>query len=159
MLATHQDQLPQSVERKQIEELQRQMSQLPQAPGMTTTHHFHNGMYCRRIEIPAGNLIVSKVHKTEHLFIGCQGELFVAGQGESYVLRSGDIIPSSAGTKRAVAALSDVVCLTIHRTDLQSVDGLEAELMQDDPLSMYDINNQPKTGVLTQDQVDKLEKT
>lgn len=125
------------------------MSELPQAPGMETSHHFAGGMYCRRIEIPKGTLIVSKVHKTEHLFIGCSGILEVAGQGENYTLKSGDIIKSDIGTKRVVFAVTDVVCLTIHKTDKTKADeSLEEELIEVDPLSKYDVNNQPKEGVL-----------
>lgn len=136
------------VTRDTIDQLQSVMSTMPQAPGMDTSHFFAGGMYCRRMLIPAGTVIVSKVHKTEHLFIGCIGELEVSGQGENYTIRPGDIVPSPVGTKRAVFARTDVVVLTIHRTDLISIDGLESELMEDDGLSMYDVNNQPKPGVL-----------
>lgn len=134
--------------REKIDVMQRIMASMPQAPGMETTHFFAGGMYCRRIAIPAGNIIVSKVHKTEHLFIGCIGELEVAGQGQNYTLRPGDVVPSPVGTKRVVAALTDVVVMTIHRTDVESVEQLEADLMEDDGLSLYDVNNQPKPGVL-----------
>lgn len=136
------------ITRSRIDDLQSAMAQMPQAPGMDTDHFFIGGMYCRRIHIPAGTAIVSKVHKTEHLFVGCVGELKVVGQGESYVLRAGDIVPSAIGTKRAVYALSDVVCLTIHKTDLTSTENLEAALMEEDELSLYDVNNQPKDGTL-----------
>ncbi len=151
MLATAEIHKTDLVPRSRIDDLQAAMAQLPQAPGMDTEHFFAGGMYCRRICIPAGTAIVSKVHKTEHLFIGCQGELKVVGQGETYILRPGDIIPSAIGTKRAVYALSDVVCLTIHKTDLASTEHLEEELMEEDELSLYDVNNQPKHGVLVVD--------
>jgi quercetin dioxygenase-like cupin family protein len=139
------------VPRAHIDDLQAIMAAMPQAPGMDTEHFFAGGMYCRRIHIPAGTAIVSKVHKTEHLFIGCLGELKIVGQGETYILRAGDVVPSPVGTKRAVYAMSDVVCLTVHKTDLTSTEHLEAELMEEDELSLYDINNQPKRGVLVVD--------
>ena len=125
------------------------MTKMPQAPGMKTEHVFAGGMYCRRIEIPAGVAIVSKVHKTEHLFIGVSGQLQVAGQGPDYILGPGDVIPSPVGTKRAVLALTDVVCMTIHKTEVTSVDSLEEELMDMKEDSLYDFDNQPKAGVLT----------
>lgn len=122
---------------------------MPQAPGMETEHFFAGGMYCRRIEIPFGTIIVSKVHKTEHLFIGCVGQLEVAGQGETYIIGPGDVVPSPIGTKRVVRALTDVVVLTVHKTDKIAADSaLEDELIEDDQLSMYDVNNQPKPGVV-----------
>jgi quercetin dioxygenase-like cupin family protein len=129
-----------------IEGLKGQMIQMPQAPAMVTNHFFAGGMYCRRMEIPKDRIIVSKVHKTEHFFIGCSGELHVSGQGEDFIVRPGDIIPSPIGTRRAVYSLTDVVVLTVHRTDVTSVDEIEAELIEDG-LSLYDVNNCPKPGV------------
>lgn len=137
-----------TVTRSQVERLQDVMSEMPQAPGMLTEHFFAGGMYCRRMVIPAGNVIVSKVHKTEHLFIGISGELEVVGQGATYVLTAGSVIPSAIGTKRAVRALTEVVCMTIHKTDLLSTEGLEEALMEADDRNLYDVNNQPKPGVL-----------
>lgn len=130
--------------------------ELPQAPGMDTTHTIAGGMYCRRISIPAGVAIVSKVHKTEHLFIGCAGQLRVVGQGDSYILGPGDVIPSPVGTKRAVYAITDVIAMTVHRTDSESIDNLESELMECDEPSLYGFDNQPKPGVLTFDAPAKI---
>jgi len=139
----------QVVSMEQMMALQEVMLEMPQAPGMETTHHFAGGMYCRKIVIPKDTIVVSKVHKTEHLFIGCVGELQVAGQGETYIIRPGDIVPSPVGTKRVVHALTDVVVLTVHKTDkLVADEELEAELIEVDPLAKYDVNNQPKPGAL-----------
>lgn len=135
--------------RDQVVALQEIMLQMPQAPGMETEHHFAGGMYCRKITIPKGTVIVSKVHKTEHLFIGCVGELEVAGQGETYIIKPGDIVPSPIGTKRVVFAHTDVVVLTVHKTDKTTADDeLEKEMVEIDPNAKYDVNNQPKPGVL-----------
>lgn len=136
------------VSRAKIDQLHAVMATMPQAPAFETVHFFAGGMYCRKIMIPADTTIVSKVHKSEHLFIGCSGELKVSGQGADYTLRSGDVIPSKIGTKRAVYAVTDVVCITVHKTDLTTIDGLEDELIEDDGLSMYDVNNHPKSGVI-----------
>lgn len=135
---------------EQINYLQDFMMEMPQAPAFNTTHHFHGGMYCRRMVIPAGSVIVSKKHKTNHLFIGCSGLLKVSGEGETYVLDAGSVILSKIGTKRAVLALTDVVCMTVHVTDKTSTDGLEEELVDDEGKSLYDIDNAPKEGVLVQ---------
>lgn len=135
--------------RDQVMALQEVMLQMPQAPGMDTAHFFAGGMYCRKISIPQGTVIVSKVHKTEHLFIGCVGELEVAGQGETYIIRPGDIVPSPVGTKRVVFAHTDVVVLTVHKTNrVIADDELEEEMVEIDPKAKYDVNNQPKPGVL-----------
>ena len=145
-----------TIPRKDIDALHAVMANLPQAPAMQTDHHFAGGMYCRRMEIPAGTVIVSKVHKTEHFFIGCSGELHVSGQGENYVIRSGDVVPSKIGTKRAVYAITDVVVMTVHKTDKTSIDGLEDEMVEVDETCLYDVNNCPKAGVTIAGDVGKL---
>ena len=141
--------------REQVKALQAAMLNMPQAPGMDTDHFFIGGMYCRKIMIPKGIVIVSKTHKTDHFFIGCMGELHIAGQGDNFVLRSGDIVPSPKGTKRVVYAITDVVVLTIHKTDkTQADDDLEMEMVEVETIDLYDINNQPKPVVLV-DESDK----
>lgn len=148
-----------NIPRDEVLAFQEMMMQMPQAPGMTTDHCFAGGMYCRKIFIPRGTVVVSRVHKTEHLFIGCIGELQVAGQGDNYVIRPGDVVPSPVGTKRIVHALTDVVVLTVHKTDKLTADeDLENEMVELDPLSKYDVNNQPKHGVLVSvPDIEKLE--
>lgn len=130
--------------------LQSVMGKMPQAPGMPTKHFFAGGMYCRRVFIPAGNVVVSRTHKSEHFFIGCSGELNVAGEGENYTLRPGDVRVSAIGTKRVVFALTDVIVMTIHKTNLTNLDELEKELVSCEENSMYDANNQPKKGVVVE---------
>ena len=88
------------------------------------------------------------------------GEVF-----QAMVLASGRIpqlslvLGPTAGGGAYGPALTDVVVMTIHRTDVESVEQLEADLMEDDGLSLYDVNNQPKPGVLvSQAGKDALEK-
>jgi hypothetical protein len=146
------------IKRDQVMALESLMLDMPQAPGMDTDHFFAGGMYCRRMKIPKDTVIVSKVHKTEHFFIGCVGELHVAGQGENYVIRPGDVVPSPIGTKRIVYALTDVVVMTVHKTDKVIADeDLEEEMVEIDPRAKYDVHNQPKPGVLIASLAEKLE--
>jgi quercetin dioxygenase-like cupin family protein len=135
-------------DREKIDQLALVMATMPQAPAMPTEHFFAGGMYCRRIHIPQGTAIVSKTHKTEHFFIGCIGQMIVHGEGEPYLLHPGVVIKSPIGTRRAVYAVTDVVCMTIHKTDKTSTDGLEDEMVEIDENSKYDVNNNPKPGVL-----------
>lgn len=145
MLTTAENSQVATVSRDSIMQIQSMMMAMPQAPGMDTNHYFAGGMYCRKMLIPAGHVIVGKTHKSEHFFIGCAGVLMVAGQGENYILNPGDVIVSPIGTKRAITALTDVIAMTIHKTDITTIDDLEAELVEDE-LSMFDVNNQPKAS-------------
>ena len=70
-------------------------------------------MYLRWLYRPKDTLIVGKVHKKEHFYLVIHG----AVQIEKEVYRSPTLIISQPGTKRAVLALEDSICITIHRTD------------------------------------------
>jgi hypothetical protein len=54
------------------------------------------------------------------------------------------ILCSSPGTKRAVYAETDALCMTIHRVESDSVETVESELVEDDPLSMFGVGNKIK---------------
>jgi hypothetical protein len=58
------------------------------------------------------------------------------------------VIKSFPGTKRAVLALTDAVCMTFHRVDSCTVEDAEAELVEDDPTAMFAVGNKVATGVL-----------
>ena len=49
-----------------------------------TTHMFTDGMYIREIFMPAGSLITSKIHKTEHPYIVSYGKVAVSIDSEEF---------------------------------------------------------------------------
>jgi hypothetical protein len=54
------------------------------------------------------------------------------------------MIESEPGTKRAVYAETDVLCMTFHRTDASTVEAAEAELVEEDAATMYTAGNRIK---------------
>lgn len=127
-----------------IVKLQEMMLQMPQAEGLETDHYFADEMYCRRLYRPAGTLIVGKVHKKEHFYIVAKGKVQV---GEN-VYKAGDVIVSKPGTKRAVLALEDSVCMTIHHTRKKNLDKIEKELIEPDNTALFDARNERKLPCL-----------
>ena len=129
--------------RKQIELLQSEMSKLPQyeAP---TEHVFHGGMYCRQVWRPAGCLIVGKVHKKEHFYMVVSGTVKVTTDDGLQTITGPMLLCSKPGTKRAVFAETDALCMTFHRVDSNTVEDAESELVEDDPKSMFTIGNKIK---------------
>jgi hypothetical protein len=126
-----------------IQKLQALMVTLPQIE-LETKHHFADGMYCRELFRPAGTLIVGKVHKREHFYILLSGEITVSGDGYRERFKAPKIIISAPGTKRAVFAHVDSICLTIHRTDLRDIDEIEKELIEPDETALFDFHNKLK---------------
>jgi len=122
-----------------ILKLQAEMAKLPQVE-LETLHYFADGMYCRWLYRPKGTLIVGKVHKKEHFYLVIQGCV----QVEKTLYRAPSICVSAAGTKRAVLALEDSVCITIHRTDKTDLDEIEKEIVEDDPDALFDFRNHLK---------------
>jgi len=47
------------------------------------------------------------------------------------------LFESKPGTKRAVLALTDTLCMTFHAVIATTVDDAEAELVESEPASMY----------------------
>lgn len=128
-----------------VADLQRAMLDLPQC-ALDTTHYFADGMYCRVVARAAGVLIVGKVHRREHFYMVVKGAVAVIQDGaERRVYEAPSIIVSRPGTKRAVIALEDSVCLTVHRTDLTDLAEIEAELIEPDETALFDSGNRVKS--------------
>ena len=119
--------------------LQEEMLKMPQA-SVETFHYFAEGMYARVVPRTAGTLIVGKVHKREHFYIVAKGRVQVGHD----VYEAGTIMVSRPGTKRAVLALEDSVCMTVHRTNRKNITKIERDLVEPDPTAYFDALNQPK---------------
>jgi hypothetical protein len=126
-------------ERSSVEALQALMLTMPQVE-LQTDHYFADGMYCRVVTRAAGTLIVGKVHKREHFYIVAKGAVQV---GET-VYPAGSVVVSQPGTKRAVLALEDSVCLTVHRTAKRNLDKIERDLVEKDSTALFDARNKLK---------------
>ncbi len=127
-----------------IKALQAAMLEMPQAT-LETAHLFADGMYARVLPRPAGTLIVGKVHKREHLYIVAKGRVQVTdGFGNASEHEAGTVLVSRPGTKRAVLALEDSVCLTVHRTDSKDLEQIESELIEPDDTALFDSSNQTR---------------
>lgn len=122
---------------------QTELSKLPQYVPLTK-HYFADGMYCREVFRHAGVILVGKVHKKEHFYIVASGCVKMTTDTGIEVVRAPRVMVSKPGTKRIVASLEDSVCITVHRTDKTDIEEIEAELVEEDPSSMYGPGNIPK---------------
>ena len=78
-------------------------------------HKFAEGMYIREIFIPAGTVIVGKIHRHEHPNFLLQGEVtvFTEQEGREHLVAPCSMI-SPAGVQRVVLAHTDVIWTTVH---------------------------------------------
>jgi hypothetical protein len=142
--ATPQDITPRDATALSVKALELALRELPQVEPVTE-HYFADGMYCRMVARDAGVLVVGKVHKREHFYMVVKGSVAVVQDGaERKVYHAPAVIVSKVGTKRATLALTDAVCLTVHRTDKTDLDEIEAELIEPEPDSLFDSGNKLK---------------
>lgn len=124
------------------------MSGAPQL-ALQTEHYFADGMYCRTLFRPKGALIVGKIHKQEHFYIVVFGDVTVTCAGMRERVQGFKVFTSRPGTKRAVYAHEDSLCLTVHRTNETDIEKLDEILVEEDPTAMYLPGNLVKTRELT----------
>ena len=133
--------------KEQIGNLQKEVSKMAQIEP-TTEHYFSNGMYCRKMFMPAGMLVVGKVHKQDHFFLYTKGEIVAWTENGMKNLLAGDIIESKLGTKRVIYAVTDSIITNVHKTDKTDLDEIEAELIEPDETALFDSNNKLKDWAL-----------
>ena len=135
---------PPQMMRQKVELLQQELSKLPQYEP-ETKHYFHGGMYCREVFRHAGVLVVGAVHKKEHLYLIVSGTVAITdGEGNVQEVTGPHLFQSKPGTKRAVYAVTDALCMTFHAIEATTVEEAETELVEVEPNSMYSLGNQVK---------------
>jgi hypothetical protein len=92
-------------------------------------HHWAPGVYGREIFIPAGTVIIGKIHRHAHLNCISQGLVMVATPFGVETLQAPLNFISKPWTKRAVYALEDTIWTTIHPTEKLSVEEVESEII------------------------------
>ena len=130
-----------------VEALQAELLKLPQYEPITK-HTFHGGMYCREVFREAGILIVGKVHKKEHFYLVVGGTVAITTDEGVQFVTGPHLLCSKPGTKRAVYAETDALCMTFHCVESTNVEDAEAELVEDAPESMFGVGNQIKVKEL-----------
>ena len=112
-----------------IDRLEKVMAAMPKME-FHTNHYFADGMYLRELPRKAGTVIVGKVHKKEHFYIVLEGEVTISGNGKQERVKAPRIFVCPPGTKRAVYAHVDSICMTVHRTNETDMEKIEAELAE-----------------------------
>lgn len=125
-----------------LNELEAVLSELPKAE-LPVTHTFTPGIYIRQILIPAGTMLTSMEHKTEHPFVISQGRIIVTSDNEGQVVYEAPYTGiTKPGTRRALYAETDVIWTTFHATEETDVEKIGEAILapHENPL----IKGQPK---------------
>lgn len=96
-------------------------------------HYFATGLYGRRIYVPAGVTVVTKIHLQQHITIALKGTCTVVDEnGNKTEISAPGVWITQPGTQRAVYCHTDVEWLTVHATEQTEIPLLENELTCDD---------------------------
>lgn len=97
------------------------------------THHFAPGVYLREIFMPAGAVVIGKIHKTEHLNLIERGSCsIVHADGTTERLSAPCTFVSRPGVQKVLYIHEDCVWKTIHPTPERDLEALERELIEPD---------------------------
>ena len=101
---------------------------------MYLEHFFAPGMYGRRMFIPAGLILIGKIHRHSHLNVMTFGSLEIVSTFGSDIKVGPDMWQSEAGIQRNVLGLTDAQIITLHAnpTDTQDLAELEAMIIAPD---------------------------
>lgn len=93
------------------------------------THHFAPGLYGREIFMPAGTVVVGKIHKHAHINNISLGRVVVSTEFGSEAYQAPCQFISTPGTKRAVYVEEDCVWTTYHPTDKTDLAEIERDII------------------------------
>ncbi len=122
--------------REQISQLQDTMS-LVQCEAQEPEHYFAPGMYGRKFFMPAGMLVVGKIHRHAHLMMVLKGKATVITEFGKEEVEAGYVSVSQPGAKRVVLAHEDTLFMTVHVNADNSEDLADIEKEHIIPESEY----------------------
>ena len=118
-----------------LDDLEVSLAHLPRVD-LPVTHRFTDGMYIREIQIPAGTMLTSMVHKTQHPFVISQGSVKVTSDNEGSVIYEAPFTGiTEPNTRRALHALTDVIWTTFHVTNETDVAKIGEEILEPKDMS------------------------
>ena len=118
--------------------VQDQLSQSPDLIDVPVQHHFAPGVYMRQMDAAAGTLVVSKMHRTEHMNILLKGSLTVATEDGIQLMTAPCVLKSMPGTKRIGYFHEDSSWITVHPTEETDLEKIEQQvIVPDDEIDQF----------------------
>ena len=112
-----------------VRDVQQQIQDNAELIDVPVEHHFAPGVYMRQMDAKAGTLVVSKMHRTEHMNILLTGSLTVATENGIELLKAPVILKSMPGTKRIGYFHEDSTWITVHPTNETDLNLIEQQVI------------------------------
>jgi len=101
---------------------------LPQAY-LPPDHTLTVGLYSRRLFMPAGSAIVSKIHRRQHQYVVLSGLATVLTAEGASRISAGQSGITEPGTRRILFIHEDSEWMTFHPTDQTDLESIEDDLI------------------------------
>ncbi len=108
--------------------LEASMLAFPQ-PDLPPVHTITAGLYSRRLFMPAGMMIVSKIHRKQHQYVIFSGRATVFTEAGAVEVGAGFSGITEPGTRRILFIHEDCDWMTFHPTDKTDPASIEAEII------------------------------
>lgn len=95
-------------------------------------HHFSDGLYAKRMVIPAGFVAGTHAHEYSHLSILAKGRVIVKTDAWEKVYSAPACLEIKLGTLHTIEALEDCEWYCIHATDEKDVAKVDEVLIRKD---------------------------
>jgi len=95
-------------------------------------HTFGEGYLLREINTPAGELIITKIHKQNHPFFLLKGKCSILTENEVKHVEAPYYAITNIGTKRVVYCHTDVVWVCVHITESTEIKDIEEDIIAKD---------------------------
>lgn len=112
-----------------VRDVQQQIQDNAELIEVPVVHHFAPGVYMRQMDAAAGTLVVSKMHRTEHMNILTKGAITVATENGIEFLRAPIVLKSMPGTKRIGYFHEDSSWITVHPTNETDLEAIEQQVI------------------------------
>jgi hypothetical protein len=119
-----------------IDELELAIAKLPLLD-LEVVHRFTEGMYIRELHIPAGVMVTTMTHKTQHPFVVSKGIIKVSSDTEgSVTIEAPHTGITEPNTRRAAHAVTDTIWTTFHVTDETDPNKIAEEILEPKDMSL-----------------------
>ena len=105
-------------------------------------NHFADGLYARELTMPAGLILTSKIHKTNHFAFILKGKAEVIDENSgAELIEAPCMIKTLAGTKRILRILEECTWVTVHATEETDVDIIEEQIISKNHLNTLEVQS------------------
>lgn len=93
---------------------------------------FSDGVYARTVYMPAGSIVVGKLHKTRHFNFVMKGKAWVWMNGEKQYVEAPCMIESFENVRKVLLIEEDMYWTTVHPTDLKDKEEVEKLIIKEE---------------------------